>query len=156
MSTPMAGEPSEPVPDPPPPLTIPPPLHERPDSDPVAASQRRTRWGPFVWFVVTTVFGCVVGVLVVAIRNPGAVHRFTGKEFKVGDCVTVAGPPRHATMSRTTCVPSSPGASSSDVVYRVDTVLDGKGRPCPQMFEGGAGFSNEPEGTTYCLVVNAR
>lgn len=85
------------------------------------------------------------------IRNPDFLHRVTGPEFKVGDCVHVRQGLTNASMSGTECKANSL-TNTNDVVYRVDQVKDGKDASCP----GGLNrvtFSNEPENTTYCLTM---
>jgi hypothetical protein len=93
----------------------------------------------------------IVGVLVIwlvsfVIRNPDALHRLTGPEFSVGDCVTVG----YAGLSGSDMKKATCGDSPSlgDPVYQVTQVRKGKDGRCPETT-----FSNEPENTTYCLTM---
>jgi hypothetical protein len=93
----------------------------------------------------------IVGVLLLwlvtfVIRNPDALHRLTGPEFSVGDCVTV----EVAGLSGSDMKKADCGDSGSlvDPVYQVTQVQKGKDGRCPQTT-----FANEPENTTYCLTM---
>lgn len=93
----------------------------------------------------------IVGVLAIwlisfVIRNPDSLHRLTGPEFSVGDCVTVG----YAGLSGSDMKKATCGDSPSlgDPVYQVTQVQKGKDGRCPEVT-----FSNEPENTTYCLTM---
>jgi hypothetical protein len=93
----------------------------------------------------------VTAVLFVA-RNPDVLHRISGPEFNVGDCVHVRSGFSNDSMSRTDCTANTITGDVSSQVYTVERVEDGKDGVCP----GGLNwitFSNEPEDTTYCLKL---
>lgn len=103
--------------------------------------------------LIAVVAAAVVVLVGVVVNNPDILHRVTGSEYKVGDCVTVRTSVLHgADMNRTDCRPNKFTGDPADVVYRVDAVKPGKNATCP----GGPSrvtFSNEPENTTYCLTM---
>ena len=84
-------------------------------------------------------------------RNPDILHRVTGPEFKVGDCVHVRQGLRDSSMNRTECQSNSL-KNMSDPVYKVTAVKEGKDASCPGGLDRVT-FSNEPEDTTYCLQM---
>jgi hypothetical protein len=93
----------------------------------------------------------LVVLVLFVIRNPDFLHRFTGPEFTVGDCVHVRQGFTDSSMSGTECT-SNNLSNPGNPVYRVDQVKSGKDASCP----GGLNrvtFSNEPEDTTYCLTM---
>lgn len=105
---------------------------------------------------VRLAIGLLVGVVVVCglflIRNLDFLNRFTGHAYKVGDCARVQ--PRlrgDYTMVHADCTANT--FSSTDLVYQVVSVQDGKDGSCPVSGLGGITFSDEPEDTTYCLRV---
>jgi hypothetical protein len=93
----------------------------------------------------------VIMLVLFVIRNPDFLHRFSGPEFKVGDCVHVEQRLTDSSMSRTECKANSV-SNTSNPIYRVDQVKDGKDASCPGGFNRVT-FSNEPEDTTYCLTM---
>ncbi|HET8659200.1 MAG TPA: class I SAM-dependent methyltransferase [Micromonosporaceae bacterium] len=104
---------------------------------------------------LATTISVAIGLMLVffVVRNPDVLHRLTGSEFATGDCVHVQRRLLDHEMERTECTRSRLGTSVDDLVYRVESVQDGKDGYCP----GGPGritFSSEPEDMTYCLVLN--
>jgi hypothetical protein len=57
-------------------------------------------------------------------------------------------------MERTDCTQSGISTNLNDQVYRVESVQDTKDGQCPPGWDRIT-FSNEPEDTTYCLVLNS-
>ncbi len=102
--------------------------------------------------VVAIAVGVVAIIVLFLVRNPDFMHRFTGHEYKVGDCVHVQPRIVDETMVRTDCAPPRSIGNLNDAVYQVVDVRDGKDASCGGI-NGFAGitFSNEPENTTYCL-----
>ncbi|MEV4133980.1 hypothetical protein AB0J72_17645 [Dactylosporangium sp. NPDC049742] len=78
----------------------------------------------------------------------------TGPDFKVGDCATVSTGLLDSTMHKAECGSSRKKLSTNpaDLVYRVESVVDHKDGTCRGGFDRIT-FSNEPEDTTYCLVL---
>ncbi len=95
-----------------------------------------------------------IGITLVlfVIRNPDVIHRLTGPEYQVGDCVHVLPGLGDERMTRTTCTPNRITTDVYDTVYQVDNVKPGKSASCPGGFDRVT-FSNEPEDTTYCLKL---
>jgi len=94
-----------------------------------------------------------VVLLIFVARNPDVLHRFTGPEFAPGDCVHVKQHLIDFEMERTECTPNGIGTNLNDQVYRVESVQDTKDGQCPPGWDRVT-FSNEPEDTTYCLVLD--
>lgn len=96
----------------------------------------------------------VLVLLLFVARNPGVLNRLTGPEFSPGDCVHLQRHLLDHELERTECTSNRLGTSMDDLVYRVESVQDGKDGRCP----GGLNritFSDEPEDTTDCLILNS-
>jgi hypothetical protein len=112
----------------------------------------RSRVGRRLAITIPIAVGAVL--LMFVIRNPDVLHRFTGTEFSTGDCVHVKQQLIDYEMERTECTPNQVGTDPSDQVYRVESVQDTKDGHCPPDWNRIT-FSNEPEDTTYCLVLTS-
>jgi hypothetical protein len=112
---------------------------------PVGGTSWQSR-SPMFRIVVAIAGVLLVWLVTFLIRNPDALHRLTGPEFAVGDCVTVqyAGL-QDSDMEKADCAESG---SLVDPVYKVTQVQKGSHGICPDTT-----FRNEPEDTTYCLVM---
>ena len=119
-----------------------------------ALAAAATAWSdrPFGFRLAASIGAAVAVVLFLYLINNW--DSINGNEFKVGDCVTVSAGVLNDDMDPADCGSGKPrSASLDDQVYRVEAVIDGKDGRCPGGGFSRITFSNEPEDTTYCLIM---